>query len=68
MCISLRVVAWEPRIPFSELPLESLMLLHLLLREFINCGVELHGQQGVAVRVGCVKVKREVSFVFVGRQ
>lgn len=58
MYLSLRTVAWEPRIPFSELPLESLMLLELLLREFINC--ELHGQQGVAVGVGCVRVKREV--------
>lgn len=68
MCISLRTVAWEPRIPFSELPLKSLMLLHLLLREFVDCVAELHGQQGVAVGVGCVRVKREVSFVFVEKQ
>lgn len=66
MCISLRTVAWEPRIPFSQLPLEGLMLLELLLREFINC--ELCGQQGVAVGAGCVKVKGEVSFVFVDQQ
>lgn len=50
----------------SELPLESLMLLELLLREFINC--ELHGQQGVAVGVGYVRVEREVWFVFVDKQ
>lgn len=68
MCISLRTVAWEPRIPFSELPLESLMLLHLLLRDFIDCVAELHGQQGVAVGDGCVRVQREVSFVFVEKQ
>lgn len=49
--------------PFSELPLESVMLLHLLLREFIDSVVELCGQQGAAVGVGCVRVKRESSFV-----
>lgn len=63
-----RMVAWEPRIPFSELPLENLMLLHFLLNEFANCVLELQGQQGVAVGVGCVKVKREFSFVFLGKQ
>lgn len=62
MCISLRMAAWEPD-PFSELPLESVMLLHLLLREFIDSVVELHGHQGAAVGVGCVRVKREGSFV-----
>lgn len=66
MCLGLGTVAWEPRIPFPELPLESLMLLHLLLGEFITC--ELGGQQGVAGGVGCVKVRREVSFVFVDKQ
>lgn len=45
MCISLRMVAWEPRIAFSELPLESLMLLHLLLREFINCEWNFKGSK-----------------------
>lgn len=68
MCISLRMIAWEARILFSELPLQSLMLLHLLLRVFINCVVELQGQQGVAVGAGCVKGKREVSFVFLDKQ
>lgn len=66
MHISLRIVAWELRIPFPELPLESLVLLELLLREFINS--ELHGQQGVAVGVGGVRVEREIWFVCVDKQ
>lgn len=36
------------------------MLLHLLLGDFVNFVLELYGQQGVAMAVRCVKVKKEV--------
>jgi len=55
-------VLGNPGFPFSKLSLESLVLLHLLLGDFVNFVVELHGQQGVAMAVRCVDVKREASF------
>lgn len=57
----------NPGFPFSKLSLESLVLLHLLLGDFMNFVVELYGQQVVAMGVRCVKVKREVSFLFMDK-
>lgn len=57
----------SPGFPFSNLSLESLVLLHLLLGNFMNFVVELYGQQGVAMGVRCVKVKTEVSFLFMDK-
>lgn len=41
------------------------MLLHLLLGDFVNFVLELYGQQGVAMAVTCVKVKKGLTFVYV---
>lgn len=57
----------SPGSPFSKLSLENLVLLHLLLEDFMNFVVEIYGQQGVAMGVRCVQVKREVSFFFVDK-
>ena len=43
------------------------MLLRLLLGDFMNFVVELYGQPGVAMGVRCVKVKREISFLFMDK-
>lgn len=56
----------NPRFPFSKPSLESLLLLHLLLAGFMNFVVEHYGQQGAAMGVRCVKVKR--GFIFVHGQ